>query len=87
MEPELEPGDDIERRRPKRHPGWAWLISVAVVAVLVASTFSVVYVNRVVHQMCGLIALLADDNPRPATARGMDLLREAKRLQREYGCT
>jgi hypothetical protein len=70
----------------KRHPGWAWLVTVAVTAVLIASGFSVVYTNRAVHQLCGVLLLLADDNPPPTTARGADLLHEAKRLRREYGC-
>ena len=70
----------------KRHPGWPWLVAVAVAAVLIAAGFSVVYTNRAVHQLCGVLSLLADDNPPPSTARGADLLRESKRLQREYGC-
>jgi hypothetical protein len=77
---------DPKPRPLKRHPGWAWLIGVSVAAVIIASSFAVIYTNRAVHQMCGIVDLLADNNPPPATARGADLLREAQRLQREYGC-
>lgn len=72
--------------KPARKPGWAWLIFVAVVAVLVATGTSVVYTNRAVHQLCGVLSLLADNNPPPSTDRGAQLLREAQRLQSEYHC-
>jgi hypothetical protein len=73
-------------RPDPRRPGWAWLIAVSVAAVLIASGVSIVYTNRALQQMCGLVNLLADDNPPPSTARGADLLREAQKLQREYRC-
>lgn len=72
--------------RPVRRPGWAWLIFVSVVAVLVAVGASVYYTDRALKQMCGLVALLANDQPPPTTDRGQDLLREAQKLQREYHC-
>lgn len=70
----------------RRNPGWAWLITVAVVAVLIASGVSIVYTDRALKQLCGLVNLLADDKPAPSTARGADLLHEAQKLQREYNC-
>lgn len=72
-------------RQPKK-PGWAWLIFVAVVAVLVAVGASVYYTDRALKQMCGLVALLADDDHPPTTERGRVLLVEAQKLQHEYHC-
>jgi hypothetical protein len=66
--------------------GWGWLITVAVVAVLAASGFTVVYVNRVVHGLCGIILLQADTTPAPTTERGKQLQKEAAALARKYHC-
>lgn len=71
---------------PRRNPGFGWLIFVAVTAVLIAAGFSVVYTNRAVRQLCGIIHLQADASPPPQTERGKALLAEAQRLEREYHC-
>lgn len=78
--------DEPDDVREKRAVGFGWLAFIAVMAVLISSTFAVVYTTRTIQQLCGLIRLQADDNPPPTTERGRTLLREAKKLERKYDC-
>ncbi len=69
-----------------KRPPWVPFVVVAVVTVLIASGFTVVYVGRTVQQMCGLINLLADTSPPPQTERGKAQVREAQALGRKFHC-
>jgi hypothetical protein len=62
------------------------LFVVGTVAILVAAGFTVTYVTRTVHQLCGIIQLQAAENPPPTTERGKALLREAKKLSHQFHC-